>query len=100
MSGLTIPTDSVLRRHFEQLAASRGLPPPPEDSTLRRHYLQALESGFSPVDSGPGAGSGTAAAPSPAEAPAAAAPEKAPQPQGRPEPQGWFARLMAKLFGS
>ena len=44
MSDQIIPTDSILRRHFEQQAACLGLGTIPEDSILRRHYLQALSS--------------------------------------------------------
>lgn len=39
----SLPTDSILRRHFEQLASVAGLPQPPQDSVLLRHYRQLLE---------------------------------------------------------
>ena len=38
-----LPTDSILRRHFEQLASVAGLPQPPQDSVLLRHYRQLLD---------------------------------------------------------
>lgn len=47
MTALFPPTDSILRRHFDQIAASAGLPPLPEDSVLRRHHAQLLESRLS-----------------------------------------------------
>lgn len=94
MSGHAIPSDSILRRHFTQHAASRGLPAPPEDSVLLRHYLQLL-----------GSVAGEAGAQSSGSAPAAAAPRStasaAPAVAAGPaqQPQGWFANLMSKLFG-
>ncbi|HAF54991.1 MAG TPA: hypothetical protein DCL01_07205 [Thauera sp.] len=38
-----VPTDSILRRHFGQLASAAGLPQPPQDSVLLRHYRQLLD---------------------------------------------------------
>src|SRR5690606_20386774 len=43
MHACPLPTDSILRRHFEQLASSAGLPQPPQDSVLLRHYRQLLD---------------------------------------------------------
>jgi hypothetical protein len=43
MHASPLPTDSILRRHFEQLASSAGLPQPPQDSVLLRHYRQLLD---------------------------------------------------------
>lgn len=43
MLACPVPTDSILRRHFEQLASTAGLQPPPEESVLLRHYMQLLD---------------------------------------------------------
>lgn len=89
MSDHSLPTDSILRRHFEQHAASLGLPPPPEDSILRRHYLHLSSA----------VGVGEAA--EPATRSAAASPASAPARTTVAErPKGWFARLMGKMFGN
>jgi|GEM_PF-3965219 len=106
MTALYAPTDSILRRHFNQIAANAGLPPLPEDSVLRRHHAQLLESRLA---------SGRAVTPqvSPRVAPVASV-----QPQAvvveqvqRPsmaqvtaspapaESKGWLGRVLDKLFG-
>lgn len=98
MSDLTIPTDSVLRRHFDQLAASRGLPPVPTDSVLRRHYLQrlgALANARAPVRAAPRVvPTPERAQPRPAPAPLRAEPVVA---STTMEPSSWFGRLLRKL---
>lgn len=103
MSDLTIPTDSVLRRHFEQLAVSRGLPPVPTDSVLRRHYLQrldALANAREPTRTAPRAMPAPERAQPPAPAPArASAPPRAEAAVATKttEPSSWFGRLLRKL---
>jgi hypothetical protein len=98
MSDLTIPTDSVLRRHFDQLSASSGLPPVPTDSVLRRHYLQrldALANARAPVRAAPRAASAPERVqPRPAPAPLRAEPAVA---STTMEPSSWFGRLLRKL---
>jgi len=92
MSEIIIPTDSILRRHFEQNAAAQGLPAIPEDSILQRHYLQALSAGKT----------ATAAAPVTRQAPAAptqTARPAATSTTATAKPQGWFSRLVGQLFG-
>jgi hypothetical protein len=102
MSDLTIPTDSVLRRHFEQRAMALGLPPVPEDSVLRRHYLQRLET----LLEAPARGAGATAPARPLAGPVARAAEPefeaAVADTGTPhhdEPSSWFGRLLRKLGG-
>lgn len=106
MSDFTIPTDSVLRRHFEQLAASRGLPPMPTDSVLRRHYLQRLDSLANarvPARAAPRAvpapeHAQPRPAPAPAPARATAPPRAEPAVATKTtEPSTWFGRLLRKL---
>lgn len=117
-----LPTDSILRRHFEQLAATAGLPPPPQDSVLLRHYLQLLDARLDqrppataparPADKGASAAKASAA-PRPtvaAEAPpvmrsqaaharheAASIPDRNPPPA---TPTSWLSRLLARIFGN
>lgn len=103
MTALLPPTDSILRRHFDQIAASAGLPPLPEDSVLRRHHAQLLESRLS------------ARARVADQAPLREVEKKTPQPviervtqpSLRPIPappaepvqsKGWLGRVLDKLF--
>lgn len=119
----SVPTDSILRRHFEQLASAAGLPQAPQDSILLRHYRQLLDARLdqAPALERPAA---KAAAPQAKPAPqpearpvaqAAAAPA-APTPMHSPRtrdvasmpdrnplpapPTSWFSRLLARLFGN
>lgn len=116
MAVLPLPTDSIQRRHFAQLAATLDLPAPPEDSVLRRHYTQLFAAR---AERRMAKGSATAtvrvaaAAPRAASAPrpaiASVSPiRSAPQPANaasaatpaaQAAPQGFIARLFAKLFG-
>lgn len=128
MSAQSIPTDSILRRHFEQIARSVDLPSPPQDSILSRHYHQLLDSRLaspSPKSAPPrpaakAAAAAPAASPTPVPSAAATNPASAPTPapsmlrathshaqpgqpastpQPKAEPKGLFARILAKLFG-
>ena len=96
----TAPTDSVLRRHHEQMQqAARAVP---TDSVLRRHYEQMQHAASSGV--------GSARAPEPA-APVAPAPEPAPARPAAPAPAasqparapdqggGGFFGWLRRLFG-
>ena len=97
----TAPTDSVLRRHYEQMREAAC--PVPTDSVLRRHYEQMREAARSGVTE--------ARAPEPAalapEPPIASRPAAAPEPApGRsvPEPaasgqSGGFFGWLKRLFG-
>lgn len=109
MTVQSVPTDSILRRHFDQIAHSVDLPSPPQDSILLRHYLQLLNTRLSPVPAKPA----TKPAPPPRQAaPApvqpvmrqnhsqAQASQPAPIPQAQAAPKGFFARILAKLFGN
>ena len=121
----SLPTDSILRRHFEQLASTAGLPQPPQDSVLLRHYRQLLDAR---LDQAPATERATArtAAPATTASPQAKA-NPTPQPATAPEvppvrrsqpspaardiasipdrnpppaaPTSWFSRLLARLFG-
>lgn len=122
MHASPLPTDSILRRHFEQLAAAAGLPQPPQDSVLLRHYRQLLDARLARTAT-PVAVQRTvpkAAAPEgrnaptpqraaaeaqpvmrsqPAHAPreAAAIPDRNPPPAAA---TSWFSRLLARIFGN
>ena len=85
----TAPTDSVLRRHYEQMQEAARLVP--TDSVLRRHYEQMQEA----------ARSSAAAVPAPAASRPAAAPEPAPSPPAPAAPSqgGGFFGWLRRLFG-
>jgi hypothetical protein len=91
MSETTIPSDSILRRHFEQQATTQGLGAIPEDSILRRHYLHALSSQAATTTAAaqPRAAASSPAATAPAQKTATSA----------AKPKGWFSRLIGKMFG-
>lgn len=101
----SVPTDSILRRHFDQISRSVDLPSPPQDSILLRHYLQLLNTRLAPAVAkpAPAARCATPAVqpvmrPNHSQTPPPtkqAAPIQPPQ----PEPKGLFARILAKLFG-
>lgn len=108
MSACPLPTDSILRRHFEQIASSVDLPPAPQDSVLLRHYRQLLDARQRP-HTNPHANE----APNPQathheQTSASATPEPAPAPAMTPSPRashpeastGWFGRLLSRLFGN
>ena len=84
----TAPTDSVLRRHYEQMQEAARLVP--TDSVLRRHYEQMQEAARS-----------SAAAVSAPEPAAPAAPEPAPSPPASAAPSqgGGFFGWLKRLFG-
>ena len=121
----SLPTDSILRRHFDQLASSAGLPQAPQDSVLLRHYRQLLDARLDQARAAERPIASTAApaatatpqakvspAPLPAAAPeapsvmrsqptgavrdAASIPDRNPPPAA---PTSWFSRLLARLFG-
>lgn len=121
----SLPTDSILRRHFEQLASVAGLPQPPQDSVLLRHYRQLLDTRLDQAPATERPSARTAApeatatpqakvspAPLPAAAPeappvmrsqptgaardAASIPDRNPPPAA---PTSWFSRLLARMFG-
>jgi hypothetical protein len=119
----SVPTDSILRRHFDQLTAAAGLPQAPQDSVLLRHYRQLLDARLdqAPALERPAAKASppqAKAAPQPearpvapaAAAPAAAAPihsqstrDVASMPDRNPPPApptSWFSRLLARIFGN
>ena len=119
MHACPLPTDSILRRHFEQLAASAGLPQAPQDSILQRHYRQLLDARLearpaaAPAATPAAAQAQPAASPRPAAAPEApqvmrsqpahAAREHASMPDRNPPPApttSWFSRLLARIFGN
>ncbi|MFP5401155.1 MAG: hypothetical protein ACLGH1_04315 [Gammaproteobacteria bacterium] len=123
MHACPLPTDSILRRHFEQLASSAGLPQPPQDSILQRHYRQLLDARLEarpaaapadrPAATPAAAQAQPAASPRPAAAPDApqvmrsqpahAAREHASMPDRNPPPApatSWFSRLLARIFGN
>ena len=91
----TVPTDSTLRRHYEQMQHAARLVP--TDSVLRRHYGQMRQAARSSTGSSP--------APKPVEP---AAPPGEPSPTGRPAPApepaasgrgGGFFGWLKRLFG-
>ena len=97
----TAPTDSVLRRHHEQMRTARLAP---TDSVLRRHHEQMRQAAR------PGAGpdripvpaepaSPPAPAGDPAPAPAAGRPEPAPAPEPATSQGGGFFGWLKRLFG-
>lgn len=105
MTALFPPTDSILRRHFDQIAASAGLPPLPEDSVLRRHHAQLLESRLSarraPVVQQTLVREVERQTPEPAIQ-RVAQPSLRPIPASSAEPaqsKGWLGRVLDKLFG-
>lgn len=94
----TVPTDSVLYRHYEQMQQAARLTP--TDSVLRRHHEQMQRAARSIV------------APAPASRPAEpAAPRREPQAASRPvapvatsepaadPPGGGFFGWLKRLFG-
>ena len=110
----TAPTDSVLRRHHEQMRETARLVP--TDSVLRRHYgqmQQAARSGAegvsAPAPAEPAACSRAAARPEPPEpppapeSPPASRPAQAPAPAASqpasPEGGGGFFGWLKRLFG-
>ena len=121
----SLPTDSILRRHLDQLASSAGLPQAPQDSVLLRHYRQLLDARLDqaraaerPIarTAAPEATATPQAKASPTPQPAAA-PEVPPVRRSQPAPAArdvasipdrnpppaaptsWFSRLLARLFG-
>ena len=99
----TAPTDSVLRRHYEQMQEAARLVP--TDSVLHRHYEQMQEAARSgvaatrtpepaaPAAPEPPGGSSPAAAPEPPPSRPAPAPEPAAPSQGGGGFFGWLKRL-------
>lgn len=126
MHACPLPTDSILRRHFEQLAASAGLPQAPQDSILQRHYRQLLDArlearpaaarAHEPAVTAAAAEAKAAPSARPAAAPEAppvmrsqpahaahTAREPASMPDRNPPPApttSWFSRLLARIFGN
>lgn len=105
MTVQSVPTDSILRRHFDQIAHSVDLPPPPQDSIQLRHYLQLLNTRLAQPTVTPAQAARTATPVAPPvmrpahnQAPAPIKPA-APVAQAPAEPKGLFARILAKLFG-
>ncbi|MFN3985230.1 MAG: hypothetical protein ACK4KV_07060 [Rhodocyclaceae bacterium] len=113
-----IPTDSVLRRHFEQLARSLGLPGSlPQDSIQVRHYLQTLDARSTrSAAAGAQAVEARHQRPAPTRSGNGAEHESAsrllrthtePRPEPRPsvtaapapEPRSWLARLIDRIAG-
>ena len=90
----TVPTDSVLRRHYEQMQHAASLVP--TDSVLRRHYEQMEQAARSGVGSGPAAEAQPAAPPP--ETPAASRPAPPPEPAA-PAEGGGFLGWLKRLFG-
>ena len=93
----TVPTDSVLRRHYEQMQAARASIP--TDSVLRRHYEQMQQAARSSIGSGRAPEPAAPASPrreqpTPAASRPAAAPEPAASSQG-----GGFLGWLKRLFG-
>ena len=100
----TAPTDSVLRRHHEQMQRAALLVP--TDSVLRRHYEQMQQAAWSSVGSD-GASEPAKPVSPPSEPPAASEAKPAPEPAVRrptPAPEsavssqgggllGWLKRL-------
>ena len=97
----TVPTDSVLRRHYEQMQRAALVP---TDSVLRRHYEQMQQAARSGIEAG--------RAPEPVESaspPRRAASRPAPEPTAsRPAPVsepvatgqgGGFFGWIKRLFG-
>ena len=87
----TVPTDSVLRRHYEQMQHAASLVP--TDSVLRRHYEQMEQAARSGVGSGPAAEPAQPAAPPP-ETPAASRPAPPAPAEG-----GGFLGWLKRVFG-
>lgn len=109
MSACPLPTDSILRRHFEQIASSVDLPPAPQDSVLLRHYRQLLDARQRPhtkphttVAPNPQATRREEASASAMPDSTPAAPAMAPSPRAsHPEaPTSWFGRMLSRLFGN
>ena len=98
----TVPTDSVLRRHYEQMQEAARLVP--TDSVLRRHYEQMQEAARSSVAA---VAAPEPAAPAAPEPPAASRPAAAPEPAPSPPPSapaapgqgGGFLGWLKRLFG-
>ncbi|MFO1351249.1 MAG: hypothetical protein U1F68_11480 [Gammaproteobacteria bacterium] len=112
-TNVSVPEDSILRRHYEHMKGTGGIGGAdmiPEDSILRRHYEQLRQAG--PASATPAKAPAPAAPARPAQ-PAgaqAAAPRPVPAPAAKPQAapllsqppaqhEGFFARLMRKLFG-
>ena len=98
----TVPTDSILRRHFEQMhqAGDAGAP---EDSILRRHHEQMRLAASAPAPKPASPPPREQAAPAAASRPAAA-PEPAARPAAAPAPAsgnqgGGFFGWLKRLFG-
>ena len=90
----TMPSDSILRRHYEQLRQAAGAGAP-QDSILRRHHeqmRQAAQPHAAPTVEKP-----TPPAPQEQAAPAASRPAT-PAPAASSEGGGFFAWLK-KIFG-
>ena len=96
-----VPTDSILRRHYEQQRRAAGVP---EDSILRRHHeqMRRAAAGSAAPPSAPAVVAEHApvreeATPEPEAAPPsrpAATPASAP-----PAPSGGFLGWLKRLFG-
>lgn len=109
MSACPAPTDSILRRHHDQLAAIAGLSTPPQDSVQRRHYQQLLAARLAVRSAGGPAPASVRPEPvrrqpSAAESPTAQAPQgpSAPPPartSANVEPKGWFASVLERILG-
>ena len=96
-----VPTDSVLRRHYEQMQLAAG--DVPTDSVLRRHHEQ--------MQSATESSAGSARAPDPVEPAATPAEPPASQPEPTPAPRpaagapadsgqgGGFLGWLKRLFG-
>jgi len=103
----TAPTDSVLRRHYEQMQKAARLVP--TDSVLRRHYEQMQEAARPGVATTrtPEPAAPVAAAPEPprdsspaaAPEPASSRPAPAPEPIAPSQGGGGFFGWLKRLFG-
>ena len=100
----TAPTDSVLRRHHEQMHRATRLAP--TDSVLRRHHEQMRQAARSGIGPDPTPRPAEPAAPPgepppasrPAPEPAASRPAPAPEPTTTSQGGGFFGWLK-RLFG-
>ena len=102
----TVPTDSVLRRHHEQMQRAARLVP--TDSVLRRHYEQMRQAARASAGSGrtpepaepvsPPDRPPPASRPAPAPEPAVSRPAPAPEPAATGQGGGFFGWLK-RLFG-
>ena len=109
----SVPTDSVLRRHYDQMRqAARAVP---TDSVLRRHHDQMQQAARlvvessrvpEPMERTPAPEAATSASPAPAAAePASPEPQPVARPADTPAPAvsaqggGGFIGWLKRLFG-